>query len=522
MTAFSKVAVQKYLTNYKREFGFLLKRDILVDDYRVRGVVPGNEVDVDREDDEETEDVVNYIDATPECTHKLYISSRGEYDDVPVYKLDKLTHENQIEGPAIIIQNISTILVEEGCTANITKAGNIAIKVISSNSNNDVAVKDAEVATRKCDPIKLSIFAHRFMGIAECMGRTLTRASISVNIKERLDFSCAIFDANGGLVANAPHIPVHLGAMQSAVEFQLQYWYSEGNGGINEGEVLVSNHPQLAGGSHLPDITVITPVFLNGKVIFYIASRGHHADIGGIAPGSMPPNSTKLEQEGAAIIAFKLVENGEFQEEGITEILNSPGKIPGSAACRNLPDVLSDLKAQVAANQSGVRNLLSLIQECGLQEVSAYMVFIQDNAELCVRSTLKAFAKAHSSSTLSAVEGMDDGSILKLKISIDVETGDATFDFSGTTEEVLMNHNAPPAVTYSATIYSLRCLMDHLPKGSDIGRAVIPCLNQGCLAPITFVLPKGSLLNPSPEAGKFSDVRFAKTKRTQQRHCTIC
>ena len=321
-----------------------------------------------------------------------------------------------------------------------------------------------------------------------------------VNIKERLDFSCAIFDAGGGLVANAPHIPVHLGAMQSAVQFQIQYWNRNGRGGIAEGDVLVSNHPQLAGGSHLPDITVITPVFSSdGVIIFYIASRGHHADIGGIAPGSMPPHSTKLEHEGASIVAFKLVENDQFQEEGITELLIAPGKVPGSSPCRNLPDVLSDLKAQVAANQSGMHNLLELIAECGLLEVSSYMTFIQDNAEECVRSTLKAFSNALAT-TLSSVEGMDDGSILKLKISIDSECGDATFDFSGTSEQVLMNHNAPPAVTYSATIYCLRCLMDHLPEGAGIGRAVIPCLNQGCLAPIKFILPEGSMLSPSVDA----------------------
>ena len=307
MTCFSEDTVESFLQTYHREFGFLLKRDILLDDYRVRGVVPGTKV-APFEEIKST----NTIKPIPERTHKLFIESVGTFQEVPVYLLDKLSFEHIIEGPSIIIQNISTIIVEEGCVATITKDGNIVIDVNTESKGKEMKVEDKD----DCDPVKLSVFAHRFMGIAECMGRTLARTSISVNIKERLDFSCAIFDAKGGLVANAPHIPVHLGAMQSAVEFQVSYWNSEGREGIHEGDVLVSNHPQLAGGSHLPDITVITPVYLNEKIVFYIASRGHHADIGGIAPGSMPPHSTKLEDEGAAIVAFKLVRGNQFQEQG--------------------------------------------------------------------------------------------------------------------------------------------------------------------------------------------------------------
>ena len=327
------------------------------------------------------------------------------------------------------------------------------------------------------------------MGIAEQMGRTLQRTAISVNMKERLDFSCALFTKDGGLVANAPHIPVHLGAMERAVRFQVEYWSSEGREGIQEGEVLVSNHPQLAGGSHLPDITVITPVFHQGKIIFFVASRGHHADIGGIAPGSMPPHSNRLEDEGAMIVAFKLVKQGKFQEQGITEILMAPGKLPGNSGTRNLRDNLSDLRAQVAANNSGIRLLQELVQECGLHRVEAYMSFIQKNAETSVRRMLQDFAKNHGSTTAHAVDHMDDGSRIELTIEICPETGSAKFDFTGTGPEVYGNHNAPPAVTYSAVIYSLRCLVaDSIP------------LNQGCLAPITFVIPTNSLLNPSPTA----------------------
>lgn len=277
--------------------------------------------------------------------------------------------------------------------------------------------------------------------------------------------------------------------MQSAVKFQVEYWNSEGREGLKEGDVLVSNHPQKAGGSHLPDITVITPVFLNGDIIFFLASRGHHADIGGISPGSMPPHSTCLEDEGAMIIGFKLVRDGKFQEEGITEILQSPGKIPGNTGTRNLNDNLSDLRAQVAANNSGTRLLLELVSEYGLRTVDAYMYFIQHNAELSVRNMLKDFAKEHGTRS-TAIDFMDDGTPIKLVVDIDPETGSANFDFTGTGPQVLGNHNAPPAVTYSAVIYSLRSLV-----GQDIP------LNQGCLAPITFVIPKHSLLNPSDEAG---------------------
>ncbi len=251
---------------------------------------------------------------------------------------------------------------------------------------------------------------------------------------------------------------------------------------------MVSNHPQLAGGSHLPDITVITPVFYRGEIIFFVASRGHHADIGGIAPGSMPPNSKTLEDEGAMIVAFKLVKDGVFQEDGITEILNAPGKLPGNYATRNLRDNLSDLKAQVAANNSGIHLLQELVEEQGLLEVQSYMKFIQKNAEKAVRSMLCEFALKHGSQAHS-VDYMDDGSPIELNVSINENTGDAVFDFAGTGPQVLGNHNAPPAVTYSAVIYSLRSLI-----GEEIP------LNQGCLAPITFKIPKFSLLNPSVNA----------------------
>ena len=292
--------------------------------------------------------------------------------------MQKLLPGHVVVGPAIIIQPISTIVVEIGCVALTTSDGDIEIdvgnhpfgedatKTKSTTSSSSISLslppKTTAATAVRNDPVQLSIFSHRFMSIAEQMGKTLARTSVSVNIKERLDFSCALFSATGDLVANAPHIPVHLGAMQAAVKFQTNYWSGgeDGRDVIRQGDVLVSNHPQLAGGSHLPDITVITPVFHDEKIVFFVASRGHHSDIGGITPGSMPPFSKKLSEEGAMIVAFKLVREGEFQEDGIKKILEDS---------RNLSDTMSDLRAQVAANRTGIKLVEDLINEYSLNIV---------------------------------------------------------------------------------------------------------------------------------------------------------
>jgi 5-oxoprolinase (ATP-hydrolysing) len=302
--AFSNTLAQSYertfIDNYKREYGFELRgRSVLVDDIRVRAV--GHSDGNNSNTVTVTKDTAIVENPIPTEIVSVYFEN-GRLE-TPVHYMQALLPNMIIQGPAIIVQLSSTVMVEPACRAIITTKGDIEIVVEEAVSL---------LVTTKLDPIYLSIFSHRFMGIAEQMGRTLQRTSISVNIKERLDFSCALFDPLGGLVANAPHLPVHLGAMSAAVIYQQQYWGKN----ILEGDVLVSNHPQLAGGSHLPDITVITPIFVKGEIVFYVASRGHHADVGGIAPGSMPPLSKTLVEEGAAIIAFKLVENGVFQEQG--------------------------------------------------------------------------------------------------------------------------------------------------------------------------------------------------------------
>ncbi|XP_065350424.1 5-oxoprolinase [Cloeon dipterum] len=452
-----------FLDRYNREFGFVIpERQVLVDDIRVRAtgdVITNLETEIQP---------ANATLQTEEIT-KVYFETGPQ--DSPVYLLKNLGHGAKVNGPAIIIDGLSTILVEPGCIAEVTAQGNLRIKIGFAGKT---------VVDEKVDPIQLAIFSHRFMSIAEQMGRILQRTSISTNIKERLDFSCALFGPDGGLVSNAPHIPVHLGAMQEAVQFQLRHLKDD----LHAEDVILSNHP-CAGGSHLPDLTVITPVFHNDstKPVFFVASRGHHADIGGITPGSMPPHSTSLDQEGAAFISFKLVSKGKFQQEALEQQLKKAGS-------RNLQDNLADLQAQIAANRRGIQLVQELIESYGLNVVQAYMKHIQTNAELAVRDMLKQVAESSKTgSLLSASDFMDDGSVINLSVKIDQEAGSAVFDFSGTTWEVWGNANAPRAITLSAIIYCLRCMVQH-----DVP------LNQGCLVPVKVVIPKGCLLDPSENA----------------------
>lgn len=329
------------------------------------------------------------------------------------------------------------------------------------------------------------------MAVAESMGRSLQQTSISTNIKERLDFSCAIFAADGSLIANAPHLPVHLGSMSFAVKYQADHLHELGQGSFKRGDVVLANHPS-AGGSHLPDITCITPVFApdRDEIIFFTASRGHHADIGGILPGSMPPTSKNLFEEGAQIRSFKIVSEGVYDQEGLVRVLvDEPAKYAGCSGTRCFRDVESDLKAQVAANHKGILLLNDLVEEWGLETVQTYMTYIRENAEFSVRNLLRRVATMQKSTELHAIDYMDDGSPIELRITIDPKTGSAVFDFDGTGPEVCANHNCPKSVAYSAIIYTLRCMVSE-----DIP------LNQGCLTPIDVRIPQGSLLSPSDTA----------------------
>jgi len=474
--------VSAFRQTYLREFGFdLTGREIIVDDLRVRAVAksPGLQ-----KYPLAKKDVTPGAVEQTKCYFMSESSGCGAWQETPIYRLENLGAGQQLRGPVIVMQNTSTILVEPGCSAEITEYGDVVLSVETRTFR--------EIGTQ-ADPVQVSIFGNLFMSIAEQMGRTLQRTAISTNIKERHDFSCAIFDETGGLVANAPHQPVHLGAMSEAVRQQVKL---QGRT-LKVGDVLLTNHP-IAGGSHLPDITVVTPVWQNGEAIFYIASRGHHADIGGISPGSMPPFSRTLKEEGACIKTFKLVENGIFNEAGITELLLAPGKItrkpgePAISGTRLLSDNLSDLKAQVAANQRGVDLLLEMVEHYSLEVVQAYMHHIQTNAEEAVGSMLKALSVREGLAevdTVKANDFLDDGSEIVLLLTIDHRDGSAIFDFSGTGPEIWGNLNAPRAVTHSAILYSLRCLIDQ----------EIP-LNQGCLNPIQIIIEDGSLLAPSENA----------------------
>ena len=466
-----------FQNTYRREFGFELKdREILVDDLRVRVMAKSSALQ---------QFPITVLEGPPKPDSVTCCFFEEGWLETPVYLIEKLGAGHVLDGPSMLIQQTSTIIIEPQCSARITEFGDVRIQVGSAAKK--------KIGT-ELDPVQLSIFSNLFMSVGEQMGRTLQRTAISTNIKERLDFSCAIFDESGKLVANAPHVPVHLGAMSDAVCRQIDF---QGKNLI-EGDVLVSNHP-VAGGSHLPDITVITPVWKSGKPIFYVASRGHHSDIGGISPGSMPPFSRKLLEEGACILSFKLVEKGVFNEEGISELLLEPGKIerePGESAmsgARNLADNISDLKAQVAANQRGIDLLLEMVDHYSLQTVQAYMKYIQENAEQAVRSMLQNLSLREGMDeldSLEAIDHLDDGSPIALKITIDRKDGSAVFDFSGTGPELWGNLNAPLAVTNSAILYGLRCLI----------RQDIP-LNQGCLNPIRVIVPPGTLLSPSEKAG---------------------
>ena len=326
--------------------------------------------------------------------------------------------------------------------------------------------------TSQPDPVRLEIFKNLYQFIAEQMGIVLQNTAASVNIKERLDFSCAIFDSSGLLVANAPHIPVHLGSMSESVRSLI----NDKSDTIKSGNVYLSNNP-YNGGTHLPDVTAITPVFdEDGKqIIFYVASRGHQADIGGITPGSMPPHSTTVEEEGILFDNFLLVEEGNFQETTVRELL-----LNHTYPARNPDQNIADFKAQIAANERGVQELRKMVDQYGIETVQAYMQFVQDNAEEAVRKAIDVLRDG------SFIYEMDNGAQIQVKVTIDRENRSATIDFTGTSKQLNSNFNAPKAVTQAAVLYVFRTLVDDN----------IP-LNAGCLKPLEIIIPEGCMLNPT-------------------------
>ncbi|KAF7562887.1 hypothetical protein G7046_g1243 [Stylonectria norvegica] len=461
---------------HKSQFGFLpAGREVIVDDYRVRSIGRSS-VDLPTPWPVELAESEGVWDPEVKMTKKVYFKGIG-WSDVPVYGLGEMLPHFKIRGPALIIDDKQTLVVTPQSVATI----------LSSMVIIDVEVGTKETLSAKTvNPIQLSIFGHRFMGVAEQMGRALQKTSVSTNIKERLDFSCTVFSPDGGLVANAPHVPAMIGSMAFAVKWQIEHW---GNN-LRPGDVILSNAPEC-GGTHLPDLTVITPVFdAEGKnIIFWTASRGHHADIGGILPGSMPPNSKELWEEGAVIKAFKVVEGGEFKEAELVELLMASSKLPGCQGTRCLKDNISDIKAQAAANYRGSQLIHSLIVDYGLEVVQFYMGEIQGAAERAVRDMLKTIYKSTNGVPLESIDFMDDGTPIQLKVTIDETTGGAIFDFEGTGPEAYGNWNAPIAICNSAIIFALRCMVN-----MDIP------LNQGAIRPIDVRIPEHSLLRPSEDA----------------------
>ncbi|HYD95051.1 MAG TPA: hydantoinase B/oxoprolinase family protein [Noviherbaspirillum sp.] len=399
-----------------------------------------------------------------EPAETVQLFSGGQWRATPLYRREDLRCGDVVRGPAIIAEKNATNVVEPGWMAEVTALDHLVLTRVEARPARKAIGTEA-------DPVMLEVFNNLFMSIAEQMGLRLQNTAFSVNIKERLDFSCALFDAQGNLIANAPHIPVHLGSMGESIRTVIR----ENAGRMRPGDAYMLNDP-YHGGTHLPDVTVITPVFdrAGNDILFFVGSRGHHADIGGITPGSMPPGSRVVEEEGVLINNFQLVRGGRLLEEETVALL-SCGKYP----CRNIRQNLADLQAQVAANQKGVDELLKMVDHFGLGVVQAYMRHVQDNAEEAVRRVIGALKDG------SFEYRLDNGALIRVAIRVDRDKRSAEIDFTGTSPQLDNNFNAPSAICMAAVLYVFRTLVD-----DDIP------LNAGCLKPLKVIIPEGSMLNP--------------------------
>lgn len=388
----------------------------------------------------------------------------GAHHQVPVYDREQLGVGARIVGPAIVCEKTGTTVVEPEWQLEILAAGEVLL-------SRAVPKADRRAIGTEADPVMLEIFNNLFMSVAEQMGATLANTAFSVNIKERLDFSCALFDAEGNLIANAPHMPVHLGSMGESIKTVIR----KNEGKMKAGDTYVLNDP-YNGGTHLPDITVVTPVFneAGDTIHFFVASRGHHADVGGITPGSMPPNSRTVHEEGVLIDNFKLVEAGQFREAELLKLLTEC-----AYPARNPNQNIADLRAQIAANEKGVQELHRMVREFGLDVVHAYMQHVQDNAEEAVRRVVGVLQDGEFTYEL------DNGALIRVAVRVDRENRSAEIDFTGTSSQLDDNFNAPSAVCMAAVLYVFRTLVDD----------EIP-MNGGCLKPLTVIIPEGSMLNP--------------------------
>jgi 5-oxoprolinase (ATP-hydrolysing) len=446
---------------YRQRFAFLMQgKGLVVEAVSVEAVVAGDAP-------AEPRHALNPPREVPRRS-TVPVYSGGRWFDAALVVREDLRPGDVIPGPAIIAEQNATTVVEPGWAATLTALDHLVLERREAR-----AVTYAAGTT--ADPVLLEVFNNLFMNIAEQMGLQLQNTAYSVNIKERLDFSCALFNAEGHLIANAPHMPVHLGSMGESIKTVIR----ENAGTMHPGDVYVLNDP-YHGGTHLPDITVITPVYLGAATqpTFYVGSRGHHADIGGTTPGSMPPFSTRIEEEGVQINNVKLVERGVLREAEIIALLQS-GEYPS----RNPAQNMADLRAQIAANEKGVQELRKMVDQFSLDVVQAYMRHVQDNAEESVRRVITRLKDG--AFTLA----LDNGAQIQVAIRVDAASRSATIDFTGTSPQQTNNFNAPTAVCMAAVLYVFRTLVD-----DDIP------LNAGCLKPLHVIIPPGSMLNPNPPA----------------------
>ncbi len=461
---------REFESAYRGQYGFVMaEKELIVEAAAVDAI---GEMDRAPAPQGRAEPVPVASPAPRPVEHRKFYS-QGGFGDAPVFLREALAPGHRIDGPAVIIESTATVVVEPGWVGEVHHDRSLVLSRVVP------LARERKVGT-DADPIMLEVFNNLFMSIAEQMGAALQNTAYSVNIKERLDFSCAVFDAHGKLIANAPHMPVHLGSMGESVGHII-----EARGDSQKpGDVYVLNDP-YHGGTHLPDVTVVTPVFDDDdtvkrqpELLFYVASRGHHADIGGTTPGSMPPDSRSIAEEGVLIDNFLLVEADRFREHPLRELLRQ-----GPYPSRNADQNIADLKAQVAANNKGVAELRKTVEHFGLDVVHAYMQHVQDNAEESVRRVLDALDPG------SFRYEMDDGSVIAVTVEIDTIARSATIDFSASSPQTRSNFNAPAAVCRAAVLYVLRSLVD-----DDIP------MNDGCLIPVELIIPEASILNPRPPA----------------------
>ncbi|MFN7206657.1 MAG: hydantoinase B/oxoprolinase family protein, partial [Burkholderiales bacterium] len=447
---------------YRQRYSFLMdQRDLVIEAVSVEAIGLG-------ESTEEAIDLRSARQGSLRPAEVVKMFSGGEWHDTPLYPREDTRPGDVMCGPAIIAEKNQTTVVEPGWQAEVTQKDHLVLKRVEARKQLKAIGTDA-------DPVMLEVFNNLFMSIAEQMGLRLQNTAYSVTIKERLDFSCAIFDAEGNLIANAPHIPVHLGSMGESIKTVIQ----QNAGHIKPGDVYVLNAP-YNGGTHLPDITVITPVFDDGgkEILFFLGSRGHHSDIGGTTPGSMPSDSKTVDEEGVLIDNFKMIDAGVYREAETRALLSS-----GQYPARNIEQNLADLRAQVAANQKGAEELKKMCQHFGLDVVKAYMTHVQNNAEEAVRRVITALKDGQYEYRLDPIHGTQP--VIKLALRVNREKREAEIDFTGTSPQLPINFNAPKSIAMAAVLYTFRTLVD-----SDIP------LNAGCLKPLKVIVPEGSMLNP--------------------------